>query len=110
MKIISGASASDGAAPRSGAVEVSLDLPGVGTRRNPGQQSRWTRRAPRRQSGNDALQSAVRDKMPDAEIKLPGPGSRNRKASEAKLSKAQEDLRASQRPQEAVAVVFGPTP
>lgn len=59
-----------------------------------------------------ALQSAIRDKLPDAEIKLRLDKVReNRKANEAKLSKAQEDLRAvlSVR-QEAVAVVFGLLP
>ena len=59
-----------------------------------------------------ALQSAIRDKMPDAEIKLRLDRVREtRKANEAKLSKAQEELRAvlSVR-QEAVAVVFGLLP
>jgi hypothetical protein len=59
-----------------------------------------------------ALQSAIRDKLPDAEIKSRLERLReNRKANEAKLSKAQEELRAvlSVR-QEAVAVVFGLLP
>jgi hypothetical protein len=59
-----------------------------------------------------ALQSALRDKMPDAEIKSRLDRVRElRKENEAKLSKAQEDLRAvlSVR-QEAVAVVFGLLP
>lgn len=55
------------------------------------------------------LQSAIRDKLPDAEIKTRLDRLREmRKENEAKLSKAQEDLRAvlSVR-QEAVAVLFG---
>jgi hypothetical protein len=59
-----------------------------------------------------ALQSAIRDKLPDAEIKSRLDRVReSRKDNEAKLSKAQEELRAvlSVR-QEAVAVVFGLLP
>ena len=59
-----------------------------------------------------ALQSAIRDKLPDAEIKSRLERLReNRKQNEARLSKAQEDLRAvlSVR-QEAVAVMFGLLP
>ena len=59
-----------------------------------------------------ALSAAVRDKLPDAEIKSRLDRVREtRKANEAKLGKAQEDLRAvlSVR-QEAVAVVFGLLP
>ena len=59
-----------------------------------------------------ALQSAVRDKLPDAEIKSRLDRVREtRKENEAKLSKAQEELRAvlSVR-QEAVAVMFGLLP
>lgn len=59
-----------------------------------------------------ALQSAIRDKLPDAEIKSRLDRVREaRKESEAKLSKAQEELRAvlSVR-QEAVAVMFGLLP
>jgi hypothetical protein len=65
-----------------------------------------------RTSGNTemaALQSAVRDKLPDAEIKSRLERVReSRRDNEAKLSKAQEELRAvlSVR-QEAVAVMFG---
>ena len=59
-----------------------------------------------------ALQSAIRDKLPEAEIKSRLDRVREtRKQNEAKLSKAQEELRAvlSVR-QEAVAVVFGLLP
>jgi hypothetical protein len=59
-----------------------------------------------------ALQTAIRDKLPDAEIKSRLDRVReSRKDNEAKLSKAQEELRAvlSVR-QEAVAVVFGMLP
>jgi len=59
-----------------------------------------------------ALSSAVRDKLPDAEIKTRLERLReSRKDNEAKLSKAQEELRAvlSVR-QEAIAVVFGLLP
>ena len=59
-----------------------------------------------------ALQSAIRDKLPDAEIKSRLERVReSRKENEAKLSNAQEELRAvlSVR-QEAVAVVFGLLP
>ena len=59
-----------------------------------------------------ALQSALRDKLPDAEIKSRLERVREtRKASEAKLTKAQEELRAvlSVR-QEAVVVLFGLLP
>jgi hypothetical protein len=59
-----------------------------------------------------ALSTAVRDKLPDAEIKSRLDRLREtRKDSEAKLTKAQEELRAvlSVR-QEAVAVVFGLLP
>ncbi len=60
----------------------------------------------------DALRAAVTDKMPDAEIKSRLDRLREvRKQNEAKLTKAQEDLRAvlSVR-QEAVAVMFGMLP
>lgn len=59
-----------------------------------------------------ALQSALRDKLPDAEIKSRLDRLReNRKENEAKLSRAQEDLRAVLTVrQEAVAVVFGLLP
>ena len=59
-----------------------------------------------------ALSSAIRDKLPDAEIKSRLERLREvRKDNEAKLSKAQEELRAvlSVR-QEAVAVMFGLLP
>jgi Spy/CpxP family protein refolding chaperone len=59
-----------------------------------------------------ALSSAVRDKLPDAEIKTRLERLREtRKDNEAKLAKAQEELRAvlSIR-QEAIAVVFGLLP
>ncbi len=59
-----------------------------------------------------ALQTAVRDKLPEAEVKVRLAKLREtRKNDEAKLAKAQEDLRAvlSVR-QEAVAVVFGLLP
>ena len=59
-----------------------------------------------------ALQSALRDKLPDAEIKSRLDRVREtRKQNESKLTKAQEDLRAvlSVR-QEAVAVIFGLLP
>lgn len=59
-----------------------------------------------------ALQTAVRDKLPDAEIKSRLDRLReSRRENEARLSKAQEELRAvlSVR-QEAVAVVFGLLP
>ena len=58
------------------------------------------------------LSSAVRDKLPDAEIKTRLERLREvRKDNEAKLAKAQEELRAvlSVR-QEAVAVLFGLLP
>jgi len=60
----------------------------------------------------DALQSAINDKAPDAEVKARLERLREvRKDNEAKLTKAQEDLRAvlSVR-QEAVAVVYGLLP
>jgi hypothetical protein len=59
-----------------------------------------------------ALQSAVRDKLPDAEIKSRLDRVREvRKDNETKLSKAQEDLRALLTVrQEAVAVMFGLLP
>lgn len=66
-------------------------------------------------SGNlsqDALQQAVRDKLPDAEIKARIAKLREaRKQTEAKLTQAQEDLRAvlSVR-QEAIAILFGLLP
>ena len=59
-----------------------------------------------------ALSSAVRDKLPEAEIKARLDRVRQvRKENEVKLTKAQEELRAvlSIR-QEAVAVVFGLLP
>ena len=60
----------------------------------------------------DSLRAAIADNLPDAEIKSRLERLRDsRKASEAKLTKAQEDLRAvlSVR-QEAVAVMFGLLP
>ncbi len=66
-------------------------------------------------SGNpeqDALRAAITDKLPDAEIKSRLDRLREvRKQSEAKLTRAQEELRAvlSVR-QEAVAVMFGLLP
>jgi hypothetical protein len=59
-----------------------------------------------------ALQNAIRDKLPDAEIKSRLDRVReSRKDNEAKLSKAQEDLRALLTVrQEAVAVMFGLLP
>jgi len=60
----------------------------------------------------DALQAAITDKAPDAEVKARLERLREvRKDNEAKLTKAQEDLRAvlSVR-QEAVAVVYGLLP
>jgi hypothetical protein len=59
-----------------------------------------------------ALGFAIRDKLPDAEVKTRLERLReSRKESEAKLTKAQEDLRAvlSVR-QEAIAVMFGLLP
>ncbi len=58
------------------------------------------------------LQAAVRDKLPEAEIKVRLAKLREtRKSDEAKLAKAQEDLRAVLTlRQEAVAVVFGLLP
>lgn len=59
-----------------------------------------------------ALQAAVRDKLPEAEVKVRLAKLREtRKNDEAKLAKAQDDLRVvlSVR-QEAVAVVFGLLP
>ena len=59
-----------------------------------------------------ALSSAVRDKLPDAEVKTRLERLREvRKENEVKLTKAQEELRAvlSVR-QEAVAVIFGLLP
>ncbi len=70
---------------------------------------------PTRGSGNpeqDSLRAAITDKMPDAEIKSRLDRLREvRKQNEAKLTKAQEDLRAvlSLR-QEAIAVMFGLLP
>ena len=60
----------------------------------------------------DALRSAVTDKLPDAEVKSRLDRLREvRKESEAKLTKAQEDLRAVLTVrQEAVAVMFGLLP
>ena len=66
-------------------------------------------------SGNpeqDALRAAITDKLPDAEIKSRLDRLREvRKQNEAKLTRAQEELRAvlSVR-QEAVAVMFGLLP
>jgi len=60
----------------------------------------------------DALSSALRDKLPDAEIKMRLERLReSRKTNEVKIAKAQEELRAvlSVR-QEAMAVVFGLLP
>ena len=59
-----------------------------------------------------ALQSAIRDKLPDAEIKSRLDRVREmRKDNEAKLTKAQEELRALLTVrQEAVAVMFGLLP
>ena len=59
-----------------------------------------------------ALQTAIRDKLPDAEIKSRLDRVREtRKENEAKLTKAQEDLRALLTVrQEAVAVMFGLLP
>ena len=71
-------------------------------------------RGPRTSSNTEmaALQSAVRDKLPDAEIKSRLERVReSRRDNEAKLSKAQEELRAVLTVrQEAVAVVFGLLP
>jgi hypothetical protein len=60
----------------------------------------------------DALRAAITDKMPDAEIKSRLDRLREvRKQNEAKLTKAQEDLRAVLTVrQEAVAVMFGLLP
>lgn len=57
----------------------------------------------------EALQQAITDKLPDAEIKARMDRLRDiRKASEAKLREAQEELRAVLTvPQEAAAVLFG---
>jgi hypothetical protein len=59
-----------------------------------------------------ALQSAIRDKLPDAEIKSRLDRVREtRKDNEAKLTKAQEELRALLTVrQEAVAVMYGMLP
>lgn len=59
-----------------------------------------------------ALQAAVRDRLPEAEIKARLAQLREtRKANEAKLAKAQEDLRAVLTvQQEALAVLFGLIP
>lgn len=61
---------------------------------------------------SDALRAAITDKMPDAEIKSRLDRLREvRKQNEAKLAKAQEDLRAVLTVrQEAVAVMFGLLP
>jgi hypothetical protein len=80
-----------------------------------GDNTRGARGPGTRPGGNPevtALQAAIRDKLPEAEIKSRLDRVRElRKANEAKLSKAQEELRAvlSVR-QEAVAVVFGLLP
>ena len=60
----------------------------------------------------DALRTAVTDKMPDAEIKARLDHYREvRKDNEAKLAKAQEDLRAVLTVrQEAMAVMYGLLP
>jgi hypothetical protein len=81
----------------------------------PAGSDRGTSRGPRPGGGSGelaALSTAVRDKLPDAEIKSRLDRVREvRKENEAKLAKAQEELRAvlSVR-QEAVAVVFGLLP
>ncbi len=81
----------------------------------PGGGDRGATRGPRPGGGSGelaALSTAVRDKLPDAEIKSRLDRLREvRKENEAKLTKAQEELRAvlSIR-QEAVAVVFGLLP
>lgn len=87
------------------------------SRGSPGSQSSGdTSRSSRSSSSSNnevaALQSALRDKLPDAEIKARLDRVREaRKDNEAKLSKAQEDLRALLTVrQEAVAVMFGLLP
>lgn len=81
----------------------------------PGGGDRGSSRGPRPGGGSSelaALSTAVRDKLPDAEIKSRLDRVREvRKENESKLAKAQEELRAvlSVR-QEAVAVVFGLLP
>jgi len=57
----------------------------------------------------EALQQAITDKLPDAEIKARMDRLRDtRKAADAKLREAQEELRAVLTvPQEATAVLFG---
>jgi hypothetical protein len=78
-------------------------------RGSPGGDNRGGRGRPAGNPEMSALQSAVRDKLPDAEIKSRLDRLRqSRRENETKLSQAQEELRAvlSIR-QEAVAVVFG---
>jgi hypothetical protein len=90
-------------------------FPGFAGRGQPsGGESKGSGRGTRTSSNPElaALQSAIRDKLPEAEIKSRLDRVREtRKQNEMKLSKAQEELRAvlSVR-QEAVAVVFGLLP
>ena len=91
-------------------------LAGRGSQNVGGDSSRGTDRGGRSSRGGStemtALQSAIRDKLPDAEIKSRLDRVREiRKDHEAKLSKAQEELRAVLTVrQEAVAVMFGLLP
>lgn len=79
-----------------------------------GDSGRGSTRGGPRGSSNEmaALQTAIRDKLPDAEIKSRLDHMREaRKDNETKLSKAQEELRALLTiRQEAVAVMFGLLP
>lgn len=85
--------------------------PGGGDSRGGGSDRGSTSRTSRSGSGNDvaALQAAIQDKLPDAEIKARLDRVREqRKENEAKLAKAQEELRAVLTVrQEAVAVLAG---
>ena len=77
-----------------------------------GPSSRGGRGSPSGNPEQDSLRAAIMDKLPDAEVKSRLERLREvRKQNEAKVSKAQEELRAvlSVR-QEAVAVMFGLLP
>ena len=88
--------------------------PGGGDNRGGAEASRGSSRGTRAGGSTEmaALQTAIRDKLPDAEIKSRLDRVReNRKDNEAKLAKAKEELRALLTVrQEAVAVVFGLLP
>jgi hypothetical protein len=94
-----------------GAMMFGRGGPGGGDSRGGGDRSTSTRGSSRSGGSNDvaALQAAIQDKLPEAEIKARLDRVRElRKENEAKLVKAQEDLRAvlSVR-QEAIAVLAG---